>query len=80
MKHEIEPALNTRSISFLVAFRDLSLNDLTSLPPGIFDSLALLEDLYVLSLVAETPFVSSLLEPDVSSSSSFALAQRDVAR
>ena len=56
---------NTRSISFLVAFRDLSLNDLTSLPPGIFDSLALLEDLYVLSLVAETPFVSSLPEPDI---------------
>ena len=56
---------NTRSISFLVAFRDLDFNDLAELPPGIFDSLTSLKDLYVLSLVAETSFVFSLLEPDV---------------
>ena len=51
---------------FLVAFRTLFNNDLTELPPGIFDSLASLKFLYVLSLVAETSFVSSLT-----------LAQRD---
>ena len=56
MRHEIEPTLNIYSISSLVAFRDLSFNDLTELPPGIFDSLALLTRLYVLSLVAETSF------------------------
>ena len=48
MKHEIEPALNTRSISFLVAFRDLNGNGLIELPAGIFDSLASLTRLYVL--------------------------------
>ena len=55
---EIEPILTIWSISSLVPFRDLGFNGLTELPPGIFDSLALLEDLYVLSLVAETSFVS----------------------
>ena len=49
MKHEIEPTLNTWSISFLVGFRGLNFNDLTDLPPGIFDSLASLNSLYVLS-------------------------------
>ena len=68
MGHEIEPALNTCRISLLVAFRDLQSNDLTELPPGIFDSLASLTFLYVVSLVAETSFVSSLLRPDVFSS------------
>ena len=42
---------------------------LTELPPGIFDSLALLTFLYVLLLVAETSPVPSLalflLEPDI---------------
>ena len=42
---------------FVVAFRDLFDNDLTELLPGIFDSLALLEELYVFLLVAETFFV-----------------------
>ena len=69
---EIEPTLNTLSISFLSVFRDISGNELTELPAGIFDSLASLTTLYVLSLVAETPFVSSVLDPDISSSS-FAL-------
>ena len=52
--HKIEPTLSIWSISFLVAFRDLSTNELTGLPPGIFDSLASLTVLYVVSLVAET--------------------------
>ena len=65
MRHEIEPTLNTRSISFLVAFRDLRSNGLTELPPGIFDSLASLTRLYVLSLIMETCFVSCLLQPDL---------------
>ena len=60
MRHESEPTLNTSSISFLVAFRDL-INDLTELPLGIFDSLPLLITLYVLWLVAETSLVFSLL-------------------
>ena len=68
------------SISFLVAFRDLGNNGLTELPAGIFDSLTDLEILYVLWLVVETSFVSSLLEPDISSFFSFALAQRHRAR
>ena len=67
------------SISFLVAFRDLPKNDLTELPAGIFDSLASLSLLYVLWLVVERFVVSSLLEPDISSSS-LALAQRDRVR
>ena len=33
---------------FLVGFRDLNFNDLTELPPAIFDSLASLTFLYVL--------------------------------
>ena len=45
---------------FFVAFRDLFDNDLTELSPGIFDSLALLEVLYVFWLVTETSFVPSL--------------------
>ena len=53
------------SISFLVAFRNFFQNELTSLPAGIFDSLASLTLLYVLWLVAETSFVSFLLEPDI---------------
>ena len=64
MRHAIESTLNTWPISFLVAFRGLRETDLTELPPGIFDSLTSLTFLYVLWLVAETSFVSSLLEPD----------------
>ena len=67
------------SISFLVVFRDLGSNDLKELPAGVFDSLASLFFLYVLWLVVEAFVVSSLLEPDISSSS-LALAQRDTAR
>ena len=76
MRHEIELTLNTWSISFLVAFRGLDFNDLTELPPGIFDSLASLLFLYVLSLVAETSFVSCLLQPDIF----FLFGHRDPAR
>ena len=70
---------------FLVAFRQLDLNDLTELPPGIFDSLALLTVLYVVSLVAETSFVPSLPPSLVQLDflglvSSFVLAQQDIAR
>ena len=79
MGDEIEPTPNTWSISFLVAFRNIFSNDLTELPADIFDSLTLLTTLYVLSLVAKTVFASSLLEPDISSSS-LALAQRVAAR
>ena len=53
---EIDPILNTLSISSLVVFRDLGSNDLIELPLGILDSLTLLTQLYVLSLVAETSF------------------------
>ena len=60
---EIEPTLNTRSISSLVAFRNPSSNDLTELPPDIFDSLTLLTRLYVLSLVMETSFVAPSPSP-----------------
>ena len=59
------PALNTWSISLLVIFRDLGDNGLAELPPDIFDSLASLEGLYVLLLVAETCFVSYLFKPDI---------------
>ena len=49
MRHEIEPTLNTfRFHLLLLSFRLADDNDLTELPPGIFDSLTLLEDLYVL--------------------------------
>ena len=65
MRHEIEPIPKICLVSLLVAFRDLAPNDLTELPPGIFDSLASLTFLYVLSLVAETSFVSSLHQPDI---------------
>ena len=65
MRHEIEPTSKILSISFLVDFRDLDDNDLTGLPPGIFDSLASLIILYVPFLVAETSFVSCLLQPDI---------------
>ena len=58
MGHEIEPTLNTCRFHFFAAFRNLSGNDLTELPPGIFDSLALVAELYVLSLVMEASFVS----------------------
>ena len=61
MRHGIEPTLNIWSISFLVAFRGLRNNSLTELPPGIFDSLASLTTLYVLSLVAKIFFC--LLSP-----------------
>ena len=64
MGHEIEPTPATFfyyyfyfSLSSLIAFRDLGLNDLIELPPDIFDSLTLLEKMYVLSLVAETFFL-----------------------
>ena len=57
--------LDIRSISFLVAFRFLGSNELTELPPGIFDPLASLTFLYALSRVAEAPFASSILEPDI---------------
>ena len=63
MGHEIEPTPTIYlffSISSLVAFRDIDSNELTELPPGIFDSLALLTELYVLSLVAKTSFARSL--------------------
>ena len=63
----------------LLSFRYLNDNDLTELPTGVFDSLASLSLLYVLWLVVERFVVSSLLEPDISSSS-LALAQRDRAR
>ena len=56
MRREIEPTLTIWSISSLVAFRGLENNELTELPPGIFDSLTLLRNLYVLSLVAEISF------------------------
>ena len=69
MGREIEPTLTNRSISFLVAFRDLVSNDLAEMPSGTFDSLVSLTSLYVLSLVAETSFVlslpPSLLELDI---------------
>ena len=65
MRHEIESSLNIRSISFLVAFRSLSDNDLKELPPGIFDSLASLTSLYVLLQPAVARFVSYLLETDI---------------
>ena len=61
MKHEIELALNILADLFVASFRDFSFNDLTELPPGIFDSLASLTLLYVLVLVAEISFVSFLL-------------------
>ena len=64
MGYEIEPSLNIRWISLLVAFRILFGNDLTELPLGIFDSLASLTLLYVLSLIVEISFVSCLLQPD----------------
>ena len=54
--HEIEPTLNTCSIALLAAFRDLGINDLIELPAGIFDSLASLTVLYVLSLLVEISF------------------------
>ena len=62
--HEIEPTLNTCSISLLAAFRDLSGNDLTELSAGVFDSLASLASLYVFSLVVEISFASCLFQPD----------------
>ena len=62
--HGTEKVLTICSISSLVAFRDLSFNDLTELLPGIFDSLALLTLLCVFSFVADTSFVLSFLEPD----------------
>ena len=65
MGHEIKPILNTLSISLLVAFRHLDGNGLIELQPGIFDSLASLTFLYVLSLVIETPFAFFLLQPDI---------------
>ena len=52
-------------VLFLVAFRDLRVNDLTELPPGIFDSLTSLQVLYVLWLVTETSFVPSLVQQDI---------------
>ena len=52
------------SISFLAAFRDLRLNDLTELPAGIFDSLASLTFLYVFLLAVETSFVLYPLQPN----------------
>ena len=64
MRYEIEPSLNIRWISLLVAFRILFGNDLTELLLGIFDSLASLTRLYVLSLIVEISFVSCLLHPD----------------
>ena len=63
MAHEIEPTLNICSISFLVAFRNLQSNSLAELPAGVFDSLASLINLYVLSLVARASFVSCLFQP-----------------
>ena len=64
MKHEIESTLGISSISFLVAFRELDNNDLTGLSADVFDSLASLSELYVLSLVVETSFVSCLVQLD----------------
>ena len=72
MGREIEPILTTSFFFFfrldsLLACRDIRANDLTELPPGVFDSLALLEELYVFSFfffVVETSFVPSFLEPD----------------
>ena len=63
MRLVIELIPTVRSISSLVAFRNLDNNGLTELPPSIFDSLAFLTLLYVFSFVAETSFVPSFLEP-----------------
>ena len=72
MGREIEPILTTfffRFYSLLLSFRNVGNDGLTELPPGVFDSLALLGFLYVLLLVAETSYVPSrspsLLEPDI---------------
>ena len=56
MGREIEPTLTIWSISSLVAFRDLDVNSLIELPPGIFDFLTSLRILYVFSLVTEASF------------------------
>ena len=82
MGREIEPTLTIWSTWSLVPFRDIGFNDLTELPPGIFDSLALLEELYVLSLVVETSFVSCLPCPAwyFGLAPLFTLAQQDIAR
>ena len=60
-----QPWILDRFHFLLLSFRGLNGNGLTELPAGIFDSLALLTRLYVLWLVAESSFVSSLLEPDI---------------
>ena len=53
----MKPTLNTCRFHYLLlSFRVLDSNDLTELSPGIFDSLASLETLYVLSLVVEISF------------------------
>ena len=49
-------SLSICSIFFLAAFRNLGSNDLSGLPPGIFDSLPSLLFLYVLSQLAKIFF------------------------
>ena len=61
MRREIKPTLTIWSIWLAAAFRQLNFNDLTELPPGIFDSLALLTQLYVLSLGYGDIFSCTLL-------------------
>ena len=63
MSHEIEPTLNTWSVSFLVAFRDLGGNDLTELPPGAFDSLVAIGALCAKPLFFQFIFLSLFLFP-----------------
>ena len=53
----MKPTLNTCRFHYLLlSFRVLDSNDLTELSPGIFDSLASLNGLYVLSQLVKIFF------------------------